>query len=125
MANRPTIEDQLARMIELLEQIAAGGGEEEAEEAAEEEEVAQPAKNKKDKKGKKAKDEEEPTLDDARATLKAYLDATSSADLKKLLAKFKVKKLSDLDESKYGDIIAAAQEGMPDGDGEASDDDLA
>ena len=78
-------------------------------------EAAQPAETEPEVGGKPEAedgDEKEPTLSDVRNSLRRFNEATSLDKAKSLLDKFGTKNLSGLDSSKYGEVIAACEEGI-------------
>lgn len=123
-----SLEDKLDELIDVSKQILAAlqeGGENESgeEEKAEQEEEQEeePAPAQKSRRGRPAKNKAA-TLDDARVVGKAFLEKCGSAELKKLLAKFKVKKLQDMAEDKFGEFIKQANAQMEGSDEEESED---
>jgi hypothetical protein len=93
----------------LQETITIARGE--SGESGEEEEAAAPAApEKKTRRTRKGKTEEdEVSLDDVRAALKALIDAGDNETVKKLLKKHGGAKLGDIDASKYAALKADAE----------------
>jgi hypothetical protein len=120
-----TIEAKLDRVIELLEQLATAlpAAEQEATEIEEPTPAPTPAKGK--GKAGKTKPAAAPavTLDNVRARLKTYLDDHGKGELKALLSRFGLEKLSGADPDQYAGIIALADGGPDAVNGGASDDD--
>lgn len=85
----------------------------------EEEEAPAPEKKRRTRNSKKGADEDEVTLDDVRAALKALIDAGDNETVKKLLKKHGGAKLGDIDPKKYAALKADAEAGA-----EGNDDDL-
>lgn len=89
----------------LKETIAIARGSDEGEEAAA---AAPEKKTRRSRKASKA-DEDEVSLDDVRAALKALIDAGDNDTVKKLLKKHGGAKLGDIDASKYAALKADAE----------------
>jgi hypothetical protein len=123
-----SIEENIGRAVELLEELvtlARSTGGAAVEDTNEEEEVEQPKAGKRGRgrPPKNAEPETEVTLDDVRAELKAYMDTKGTPALKVLLAKYKVKKATDLDEKFYAKIVAEAKKELAeDGNEEEGED---
>ena len=97
----------------LKETIAIAKG---ASAEGEEEAAAAPEKQRRTRKSKKGADEDEVTLDDVRAALKALIDAGDNETVKKLLKKHGGAKLGDIDPKKYAALKADAEAGAESGD---------
>jgi len=81
--------------------------EKEPEEPAKEKEPEEPADDGEEDESMFGGDDEEVTLKDLQTALKEMVAKTSKDDAKALLKKFGVAKLPDLEEEKFGELLAA------------------
>ena len=101
------LRDKLANLTTALMAVVDGLKDLTNEESAAEENKASPAEEK-DIAEEKA--EAQPTLEEVRAVLAEISRKGKTAEMKALLSEFGAAKLSDVDPTRYKDLLAAARE---------------